>query len=304
MFSIHYNASLDHSLYGAEVWIPSDEPYMKKGLDFAIPMLHYFDEEGLFIRGAKTRINSRGRNYYGIIREATARGIPCVIIEHCHVDHENDVGYCASPEDLIRFGQLDAQCIAGYLGLSKDGETPILNNDFAGDESSARNTLADPLCCDISVESEDDTGVVINVKAEDADSLLLYYDYTTDGGSSFTQKIPIPGYDYFEQKYDREFSCRIDLDRQKTSDIYFRVYNTFNGTKVSKCIRLEARPRPVEEEEPELIVVSEEFQPKEFDVKEEKGTIILWVLLVLALSLTAVLISLLIRRGNNRNKGI
>ena len=311
LFSIHYNASVDHDLYGAEVWIPSDQPYMKKGLDFAIPMLHYFDRQGLFIRGAKTRLNSRGQNYYGIIRESTRLGIPCVIIEHCHVDHEEDVQYCDTHEEMRQFGELDAKCIAGFLGLSKDGKTPETDHSFAGDEQSCFNTWTDPVRCDIEIESADETGATVKVMAEDAESLLLYYDYSTDGGCTFTRRLPMSGYDYFAQKYDREFTLRLDLDRSRDSNIYFRVYNTFDAMKVSKCVRLEAIPELKEkreaaermaeqktdqEEEPEMTMVEAPLEIKKPDMEKEKGMIVLWVLLVCALVLTAVLITLLTRR--------
>lgn len=302
LFSIHYNASVNHNIYGSEVWIPSEQPYMDKGLDFAIPMLHYFEQQGLFIRGAKTRLNSRGSNYYGIIRESTGMGIPCVIIEHCHVDHEEDVEYCDSHDDMRRFGELDAKCIAGYLGLTKDGETPETDSTFAGDSGSCFNKYTDPVRCDIELESAADTGAVVKVMAEDEDSLLMYYDYSTDGGCTFTQRIPMPGYDYFAQKYDREFTLRLDLDRGEDANIYFRVYNFFDGMKASKCLRLAAIPQKkeekakaaeVSEEEPAMVV---EPVPTPVDPAKEKGMIALWVLLVLALALTAVLITLLFKR--------
>mgnify|MGYP002508707072 CR=1 FL=1 len=51
------------------------------------------------VRGIKTREGERGE-YYAIIRETVALGIPAAIIEHCHVDEDRDKGFCASEEEL------------------------------------------------------------------------------------------------------------------------------------------------------------------------------------------------------------
>lgn len=114
LFSIHYNASEEHELFGSEVWVPLEAPYNAYGYQFGCTLLPKLEEKGLFIRGIKTRKNDKGTDYYGIIRESVALGIPAVIIEHCHVDEVRDYPYCDSQEKQQAFGYEDADAIAQF----------------------------------------------------------------------------------------------------------------------------------------------------------------------------------------------
>ena len=72
LFSLHFNMSLSHTLYGSEVWIPSTGQLYSQGYSAANEFLTQFEEMGLFNRGIKTRIGSNGNSdYYGIIRECS-----------------------------------------------------------------------------------------------------------------------------------------------------------------------------------------------------------------------------------------
>lgn len=53
MFSIHYNASANHELYGSEVWVSSVAPYNGYGLQFGHEFLSEAREMGLLVRGGK-----------------------------------------------------------------------------------------------------------------------------------------------------------------------------------------------------------------------------------------------------------
>ena len=82
LFSLHYNASENHTWYGSEVWISCEPPYHQYGYQFAYNHLENMREMGLFIRGVKSRISESGSgDYYGILRESGKLGIPAVIIE-------------------------------------------------------------------------------------------------------------------------------------------------------------------------------------------------------------------------------
>lgn len=81
LFSIHYNASLCHEMYGTEVWIPAYAPYNAYGYQFGYVQMETLKDTGLFLRGVKTRLGDDGNDYYGIIRESVARSVPAVIIE-------------------------------------------------------------------------------------------------------------------------------------------------------------------------------------------------------------------------------
>ncbi len=120
MISLHYNGSGDHSQYGTEIWIPNAAPNNAYCYQFAQVWEAEMIQLGLTDRGSKVRINGLGRDYYGVIREAAYYNIPCVIIEQCHLDHENDRPWCDEESDMYRFARSDALAVAKYFGLRSD----------------------------------------------------------------------------------------------------------------------------------------------------------------------------------------
>ena len=200
MFSIHYNASANHELYGSEVWVSSVAPYNGYGLQFGHEFLSEAREMGLLVRGVKTRLGDEG-DYYGIIRESVALNLPALIIEHCHVDNINDTDFCDTDEDLKAFGIADATAVAKYFGLSSSE----LNVDYSGyalTEASAtslnsitKNDDTEPDVCQIALKQEDYEAetVTLEVTAADYDSPLMYYSYSLDGGKVFSERETRPG---------------------------------------------------------------------------------------------------------------
>ena len=200
LFSIHYNASEYHELFGSEIWVPLNAPFNNYGYQFGYEFLSILKERGLFLRGIKTRVGDKGLDYYGIIRFANARDIPAVILEHCHVDEERDTGFCDSEDDLIRFGKDDATAVAKYFGL----KSSILNVDYSDYQlqevsgtQPVSSTLRDdtaPDVCQAALENADySTGQLsVQVNAADYDSPLIYYDYSFDGGLTFSPRNAWP----------------------------------------------------------------------------------------------------------------
>ena len=64
--------------------------YYSEGYAFADIEMEALEKLGLYSRGIKTRLNDTGTDYYGIIRHSVEQELTCVLIEHCHMDHEND----------------------------------------------------------------------------------------------------------------------------------------------------------------------------------------------------------------------
>ena len=64
--------------------------YFSAGQTFGRLQLAEMSQYGLYAKGVKTRLNSRGTDYYGVIRASRALDLPCVIIEHCYMDHAID----------------------------------------------------------------------------------------------------------------------------------------------------------------------------------------------------------------------
>ncbi|MCM1056434.1 MAG: N-acetylmuramoyl-L-alanine amidase [Firmicutes bacterium] len=235
LFSIHYNASENHNLFGSEVWVPLSAPFNNYGYQIGYELLTGMQEKGLLVRGIKTRKGDRGE-YYAIIRETVALDIPAAIIEHCHVDEDRDKGYCDSEEDLIQFGKDDATAIAKYFGL----KSSILNVDYSEyqlvditDSAPIASTLRDetpPDVCQIEFSEADyDAGYLsLTVSAADYDSPLLYYTYSIDGGQTYSERKVWPGSDVLAGKYDDTFTLSLAIPTGTKPSVIVRAYNLFD----------------------------------------------------------------------------
>ncbi len=198
LLCLHFNLSEHHTLFGAECWVSAFGENYSKGYGFASVEMELLEELGLYSRGIKTRLGRKGLDYYGIIRHATERGIPCVLIEHCHLDQDNDKPFYDHDEKLKAFGRLDATAAAKYFHLRSD----ILGVDYSGYQNVVVDVPADvvapdstePDFCAIEVlEQNADSGeVTVQVSAADRDSGMLYYAYSYDGGETFSELLKWP----------------------------------------------------------------------------------------------------------------
>lgn len=228
LYCLHFNLSEHHTLFGAECWVSAFGENYSKGYSFASIEMDMLTEMGLYSRGIKTRLNSSGVDYYGIIRASTERDIPCVLIEHCHLDEENDKPFYDHNEKLKEFGRLDATAAAKYFRLKSDS----LSTDYTGYENLSVAVPANvvkpdstpPDVCMIElVEQSPDTGeVTIRVTATDYDSGMLYYTYSYDGGTTYTnlQKWPERGKDIFE--------FTMQVPSETTPQILVNAYNGYD----------------------------------------------------------------------------
>ncbi|MDE6169326.1 MAG: N-acetylmuramoyl-L-alanine amidase [Acetatifactor sp.] len=241
LFSIHYNASETHELFGAEIWISAFPPYNGYGYQFGCEFLAPLRDRGLFLRGIKTRLKSNGDDYYGIIREAAARDIPAAILEHCHVDHARDAEYCDTEADLIQFGREDATAVAKYFGL----KSSVLDVDYSGYElaqasehAAVPGTLRDdtpPDICQLEFVSTDyDTGLLtFSVTAADFDSPLLYYDYSLDGGLTYSPRQAWPESNALTGTYADVFTLNLEIASGTCPEVILRAYNLFDASTES-----------------------------------------------------------------------
>lgn len=235
LFSLHYNASEYHTMFGSEVWVSCQPPYNAYGYQFGQMQMLEMQEMGLFLRGVKTRINDEGTDYYGVIRHATSFEVPAVIIEHCYVDESRDIPFCDTEEKWLAFGKADAKAVAKYFGLS----SKALGVDYSAERNHlpevnenvrVKDTILDdtpPDVCMIELETADyDNGEIdILVSATDYDSPLIYYDYSIDGGTSYTELIPWPDLDMMQRTYSDTFHLSVKIESGVQPEIILRAYN-------------------------------------------------------------------------------
>lgn len=269
LFSIHYNASEYHELFGSEVWVPLSAPFNNYGYQIGYELLTGMQDRGLFVRGIKTRKGDRGE-YYAIIRETVALDIPAAIIEHCHVDEDRDRDYCDSEADLIQFGKDDATAIAKYFGL----KSSVLNVDYSdyrlaeiGDSVPIASTLQDetkPDVCQIEFLNADyDAGnLSLTVSAADYDSLLIYYTYSIDGGNTYSERNIWPGSDVLTGKYEDTFTLTISVPDGTKPSVIVRAYNMFDSYTESNLY-----------ESPEIFYSKAEQQPEENEDTNPAGVV-------------------------------
>lgn len=246
LFSIHYNASEYHELFGSEIWVPLNAPFNNYGYQFGYEFLSILKERGLFLRGIKTRVGDKGLDYYGIIRFANARDIPAVILEHCHVDEERDTGFCDSEDDLIQFGKDDATAVAKYFGL----KSSILNVDYSDYQlqevsgtqpvsSTLRDDTAPDVCQVALVNADYSTGQLsVQVSAADYDSPLIYYDYSFDGGLTFSPRNAWPDSDALSGTYADTFTLNLSVPSGVKPTVIVRAYNLFDLFTASNAVEV------------------------------------------------------------------
>lgn len=242
LFSLHYNASENHSMFGTEVWIPLKAPYHSQCYKFAYLQQLEMQDLGLFSRGIKTRKNDDGKDYYGIIRECVAREIPAVIIEHCYVDEDRDADYVDEMSDYEEFGRRDAIAIAKFLGVYEDMSGVDESLYKIKKNETIAHTYEDfsgPNQCRIDTEHTDyENGVLtIKVNAVDNQTPVMYYSYSLDGGKTFSKLYAWPDTDMIACTYSPEFSLMINVPDGCVPEIVVRAYNKFDIYRTSNKLK-------------------------------------------------------------------
>lgn len=292
LFSIHYNASADHTLYGSEVWVPLKAPYNNYGYQFGYEYLTMMQEKGLFIRGVKTRKNDKGTDYYGILRECYSREIPSAIMEHCHVDESRDEVFCNTTEKLIAFGYDDALAVAKYFGLKSSALGLNFTNyslvDIGG-RHPIQITLKDsipPENCILVYENDiaEKGEYTFSLIAQDKHSPLMYYDYSVDGGETFTEKYPWPGANTLTGDCEKTISLTIHYESGTTPSLMVRVYNMYDLFTISNMYEAGGPilygADLIPEAEESIDVPEEESTEEEIPVTSDdiqKNTVFFWV---------------------------
>lgn len=248
MFCLHFNLSEYHTLFGAECWVSAFGENYSKGYSFASVEIDMLQDIGLYSRGIKTRLNDRGTDYYGIIRHATERDIPCVLIEHCHLDQENDKPFYDHNEKLQDFGRLDATAVAKYFQLRSE----LLGVDYSGYQNVYVDVPShvvapdrtEPDICAIEVTSQnmENGEVTVQVSAADYDSGMLYYTYSYDNGEHFS------GLQRWPDKTKDIFSFTLQVPPHIVPQIVVNGYNGYDLYTTSNMISLPSMDYETEEE--------------------------------------------------------
>lgn len=249
LFCLHYNLSKDHNtLFGAECWVSAFGRHYSEGYAFADIEIGALEDLGLYSRGIKTRLGKKGTDYYGIIRHAVEQDLTCVLIEHCHMDHENDRPFCEGKEQWETFGRLDAESAAKYFRLKSDAlgvdysDYPVL--DVPIPSGVMRPDTTEPDICMIEVtDQEMETGdVTVEMSAVDYDSGMLYYDYSYDGGNTYFPRLA------WGDKTQDTITFTMNVPPHIVPQIVVRGYNGYDLFTESNLVSLPSMDYKTEEE--------------------------------------------------------
>ena len=320
LFSLHFNASPKHNLFGSEVWIPAVGDFYVKGYQFGEIQMKEFENVGLYSRGIKTKLNDKGNDYYGILRQCTDLEIPSALIEHCHMDQINDKPFYQKGEEQWKeFGRMDAEAVAKYFGLkSKEKGTDYSNFPKASVVRSNEAVKPDDTPPEISeielLEVDKEKAILsVNIKASDSDSYIQYYKYSLDGGITYSdlQKWPREVWNLSEPSD----ICQIPAIFDREIDLRICVYNGFDGWTESNCITIDPIISP--DNEDAFVDTPKEYKEITYDsigtknaVKKDSGalailiiTVFLIVLLMLILLLSLIRMLLLLKPGRISRRG-
>ncbi|MCM1155688.1 MAG: N-acetylmuramoyl-L-alanine amidase [Roseburia sp.] len=238
LFCLHFNLSTYHTLFGAETWISAFGEQYSRGYAFASIEIELLQEMGLYSRGIKTRLNDSGIDYYGIIRHSTERNMPCVLIEHCHLDQINDQPFYDHQDKLEAFGRLDAEAVARYYGLRSES----LGKDFRNYQNISvpvptqtmkpDSTQPDICMVELLEQNMDNGNVTLSVSAADYDSGMLYYTYSYDGGATFSDLQRWP------DKSRDTFQFTINIPSGTVPQIVVNAYNGYDLYTTSNSLSL------------------------------------------------------------------
>lgn len=234
MFCLHFNMSTKHNLFGSEVWISAFDEYYSKGLSFGKIHMDSMEEIGLYSRGIKTKLmNSKVADYYGIIRESRNVGVPCALIEHCHLDEKRDEGYYESTDKLEELGRIDATSVAKYFKL-KSEILGVDYSDYPVEEVPLPNQIMGPdktnpeICSFRELSCNRATGEIkVALTAKDSDSQMLYYSYSLNGGITWSKLYP------WEKNQDTLILTVKIQSGRSLPQLIFRAHNLYDKYTIS-----------------------------------------------------------------------
>lgn len=310
---LHFNMSEYHTLFGEECWVSAFGNCYAKGMDFARIEDELLSGLGLHSRGVKTRLSSKGIDYYGVIRAATEYDIPSVIVEHCHMDHAFDAPYIDHDTWLETYGKLDATAVAKTFGLqsqelqcdySQDANvvTPVPAGRVDPDKTGPDEVQLREILYDESAET-----LLVKVYAREAYSKLCYYQYSLGEEQGYSSLFPWKGINGDEHADE----MTIMIPCEKTDTVSIRISNNYDLYTDSEPVLAGSVPtiHPIVEEKKEMQEVNTShvqpvFQEKRVEKtptssksKSQNG---MWFVVIIAVLVSVELV--VIRRGMKRGK--
>jgi len=225
VLSLHFNMSEAHDLHGSEMWISSAGGLKQEAERFAKIEQMLLKEYGIDKRGCFTRLNDVGTDYYGIIRESANFQIPAVIVEHCYLDRPEEYAFYDTDAALDRLGRIDATAVAMAYKLSSEELGVDYSRHYVANTKLPENLLAEDttppseVVLDIIDYNENSHQLSLHLKVAEEESTMVYYQYSFNGGKTFSNKLP------FYTDYEVDFVTKA---YPSTNNMFMvRAYNAY-----------------------------------------------------------------------------
>lgn len=304
LFSIHYNMSENHTLYGTECWTPMTGNIYAQTMECATIINKDLADLGLFNRGVKHRSAKDGSEYYGILKYSVDYGIPALIIEHCHLDEERDAEFWNN-DAYVQFGITDADAVAKYFRLASL-ELGVDYSDYEREtfevpSSPVREDTTEPEECNIELIDADTENGYANIllSASDSDGYIQYYSYSLNNGGTFERLESWPGKD------EASVQVTVPLKVGEETNLLFSVQNQYDMYTLSNMLTLPAADEPIVEvkeadEADEVKTIEQEltFEPK----KEEKDIVMIIATIVTLVIVILFTIVIVIKISDSRRR--
>lgn len=235
VISLHFNASESHLLSGAETYVSSKQPLKAKAEKFALNELSLLEQYGVPIHGNFTRLNESNLDYYGIIRESASRGMPTVIVEHCYLDVPAEERFFDTPDDLERFGIIDATAVAMTYGLrskelgvdysNQKNNEPILPQHVYRKDTSSPEVTCEFVKYDYNLKK-----AVFDITLNDPECEVTSFGVSIDNGKTYSPFRNL----YFDEQFEFEYIIKDCED----ANVIIGVYNAFGVFGYSQPIAM------------------------------------------------------------------
>lgn len=235
VISLHFNASESHLLSGAETYISSKQPLYAKAEKFALTELSLLEQYGVPIHGNFTRLNENNLDYYGIIRESATRGMPAVIVEHCYLDVPAEERFFDTPDDLERFGIIDATAVAMTYGLrseelgidysKKKKDNPVLPQHVFRQDTTPPKVNVTFLDFDYNKKK-----ALFEISVNDPECEVTSFGISLDNGKTYSPFRNL----FFQDKFEFEYI----IDDCSDAKVMIGVYNAFGVFGYSESLVL------------------------------------------------------------------
>ena len=195
---------------------------------------------------------------------------------------------------------LYAEAVAKYLGL----KSKRLGTDYSDYSLDVTIPLSEntrdktgPGECAVSIkEYNQNTGeITLILTSREDESRLLYYDYSLDGGITYTERFPL-------EKENIEFS--LILEEGTTPNIIARVYNLNDiYTESNVLVMDKIEYVPLEEDIPTIQISTEEKQENETKQKILSFLVLVLILLVICfLAIMTLYVVKTVKRSKRRKQ--